>query len=142
MTPLVALILLNAASTWGMVGVIWFVQLVHYPLFAGYTGDGFRQAMLDHQRRTTWVVAPLMLTEGVTSAALLVLLSGWQVWLGVGCVAVWAFSTAAVQMPLHAQMVRDGFDPALVRLLVRSNWVRTTAWTLHGLVCASLLSHV
>ena len=28
-----ALLLLHAASTLAMTGVIWFVQMVHYPLF-------------------------------------------------------------------------------------------------------------
>jgi hypothetical protein len=31
---MVLLLLANAAATFFMVGVIWFVQVVHYPLFA------------------------------------------------------------------------------------------------------------
>lgn len=135
-----ALLLANAASTWAMVGAIWFVQLVHYPLFAAYTGDGFRASMAEHQRRTFRVVFPLMLTELVTSLALLAVVPGWRPWAGAACVGVWGFSTVLVQVPLHQRLERDGFDPALTRQLVRSNRVRTAAWSLHGLLCGCMLT--
>ena len=50
---------LHAASTLSMVGLIWFVQVVHYPLFARVE-QGFIAYEQIHQQRTTWVVAPLM----------------------------------------------------------------------------------
>lgn len=135
-----ALLVTNAAATWAMVGVIWFVQLVHYPLFPAYAGDGFRAAMLAHQRRTGRVVAPLMLTEVVTSLVLPAVLPGWLPWAGVGLVGVWAVSTAVVQTPLHGRLERDGFDAAVARRLVRTNWLRTVAWTLHALLCGWMLA--
>lgn len=136
------LVLLNAVATWAMVGVIWFVQLVHYPLFAAYAGDGFGRAMADHQRRTFWVVFPLMMTELVTSLALLAT-PGWLPWVGAACVGVWGFSTVLVQVPLHGRLGRDGFDPPTARWLVQTNWVRTAAWSLHGGLCGWLVaSHV
>ena len=94
-----ALLLANAAATWAMVGVIWFVQLVHYPLFAAHAGDGFRAVMAEHQRRTFRVVFPLMLTELVTSLGLPAVIPGWWPWAGVGLVGVWGFSTVLVQVP-------------------------------------------
>jgi hypothetical protein len=136
------LLMVNAAATWGMVGVIWFVQLVHYPLFPAYAGDGFRRAMAEHQRRTFRVVFPLMLTEAVTSLVAAVMLPGWPTWAGLACVGVWGVSTGLLQVPLHGWLERDGFDPALARRLVRTNWVRTAAWTLHGLLCGWLLTYV
>lgn len=135
-----ALLLANAAATWAMVGVIWFVQLVHYPLFAAYAGGDFRATMAAHQRRTGWVVAPLMVAELVTTLALLAVTPGWPTAAGAVCVGVWGLSTAVVQVPLHGRLARDGFDPAVVRRLVRTNWVRTAAWTAHGLACAVLLA--
>jgi hypothetical protein len=135
-----ALLLANAAATWGMVGVIWFVQLVHYPLFPGYAGGDFRAVMADHQRQTFRVVFPLMLTELVTSVALLAVAPGWLTAAGVGCVAVWGVSTVVVQIPLHERLERDGFETGVARRLVRANWLRTAAWTAHGGVCAGLLA--
>ena len=64
-------LLLQVAATLCMVGLIWFVQIVHYPLLAQVGRDGFRRYEMDHQRLTTWVVAPLMLTE-LTTAFLMI----------------------------------------------------------------------
>ena len=58
------ILLLQAASTLAMVGLIWFVQIVHYPLFAQVGREGFSGYEQAHQNRTTFVVAPLMLVEG------------------------------------------------------------------------------
>jgi hypothetical protein len=61
-------------------------------------------------------------------------------WLVVGLVllaGIW-LSTALVQAPIHGRLAR-GFDPALHRRLVRSNWVRTGLWTMRGLVAAILV---
>ncbi len=61
----------QVASTLTMFGVIWFVQVVHYPLFARVGADGFAHYASLHATRTTWVVAPPMLVELATSVALL-----------------------------------------------------------------------
>ena len=66
-----AVLLLQFFSTIAMVGLVWFVQVVHYPLMERVGKDEFCRYERDHQTRTTMVVAPLMLTEAVT--ALLVL---------------------------------------------------------------------
>jgi hypothetical protein len=68
----------------------------------------------------------------------------WLLWAGLreawflaalpGVVVVWA-STALVQVPLHERL-RGGFDAAVVERLVRSNWVRTVAWSARGVLVA------
>jgi hypothetical protein len=53
-----------------MTGLIWFVQVVHYPLFARVGGDGYREYQIEHMRRTGWVVGPAMLAELGSGVAL------------------------------------------------------------------------
>lgn len=141
------LLILQLVSTLGMVGVIWFVQVVHYPLFGKVGISGFRDYEQDHQRRTTLVVAPLMLIEAVTAVALL--------WLrpdsippslaaaGLGLVALLWASTFLWQVPAHERLAKT-FDSATHRNLVRSNWLRTLAWSARGVLvcwmCLRLLS--
>lgn len=60
-------ILFNAASTLMMTGVIWFVQVVHYPLFAEVGRAEFAQYEASHSGLTTLIVAPLMLVELITA---------------------------------------------------------------------------
>ena len=55
------ILLIQAAATLAMVGLIWFVQIVHYPLMAQVGRDSFAHYEASHTARTTWVVAPLML---------------------------------------------------------------------------------
>jgi len=115
-----------------MVGLIWFVQVVHYPLLAQVGRDEFVEYERRHQQRTTWVVAGPMLGEAATAVALAVnepaLLRSAPYSTALALLPIIWLSTALLQMPLHAALSR-GFDPALVRRLVRSNWIRTIAWT-------------
>jgi len=52
------LLVAHAAATLVMVGVIWFVQVVHYPLMARVSASEFAAYEREHQNRTTFVVAP------------------------------------------------------------------------------------
>ncbi len=142
MTLLHATLLVHGASTLAMVGVIWFVQVVHYPMFALVGEEVFRRYEGVHQRRTTLVVAPLMLVELGSAIGLLVLLGHdvrlWLSWLGLGLLGVVWLSTALVQVPLHRRL-EAGFNGTLVRRLVVTNWVRTIAWSARGVVALALL---
>jgi hypothetical protein len=139
-----ALLIANAAATWLMCGVIWFVQLVHYPLFRAYDRAAFRAIMLAHQAATQRVVAPAMFVELGTAVALLAWppagVHAWVPWLGAVLLGVWGLATVLVMVPLHERLAREGFDAALHRRLVRWNWVRTAAWSARGAVCAAMLA--
>ena len=47
---------INLACTLYMVGLIWFVQVVHYPLMAKVGVQGYETYQQAHMRLTTWVV--------------------------------------------------------------------------------------
>ena len=130
-----AVLLVHAAATLYMVGLIWFVQIVHYPLFAAIPEERFAEYARRHADRTRWVVGPPMLVEGATAVWLVWArpepVPGWVVWAGLALAAVNWVSTAAVQIPCHTQLAH-GFAPAVHRRLVLTNWVRTAAWTARG----------
>jgi hypothetical protein len=132
------LLLVHAAVTLAMWGVILMVQLVHYPLFRLVGEKDYVEYQAEHMRRITWIVAPLMATELVTAGLLVwappAAVSEWTVWTGLALVLwIWG-TTGLVQVPLHSRLT-DGFDAAAHRRLVRTNWLRTLAWTLRvGLV--------
>ena len=134
----VRLILLShAGATWYMTGLIWFVQVVHYPLFRGVGSSDFAMYEQRHTGLTSWVVGPPMLIEGATAVSLFWLcpsgIPTWQVWLGVALLAVVWLSTALVQVPCH-NLLSKGFDVAVHERLVATNWVRTIAWSSRGLL--------
>jgi hypothetical protein len=127
------LLMAQAIASGAMCGVIWFVQVVHYPLFARADGPASADYARENQHRTGSVVIPFMLVEGLTAAAI-----AWRppagvprslAIAGVALVAVLWLSTALVQMPLHARLAGEGHSPAVVARLVRSNWLRTALWS-------------
>lgn len=136
-------LLLHGAATLAMVGLIWFVQIVHYPLFAQVGREQFAQYEWLHQARTAQVVGPLMLTEALT--ATLLLLSDLTpparnlAWIGMALLVVIWLSTVLLQVPLHRRLAA-GYDSRSAARLVSSNWLRTIAWTLRGFIAMSLLS--
>ena len=128
-------VLLQAAATLPLVGLIWTIQLVHYPLFDGVAPDRFVAYERRHTKRITIVVAPLMLAEVAASAWLLfdvpAGVPAW--WCGAGAamtLGLW-LSTYFLQVPLHGRL-GERFDAADHRRLVRTNWLRTVLWTLRG----------
>jgi len=137
------ILLVHAGATWFMVGLIWFVQIVHYPLFAAVGEDRWIAYEARHQRRTTIVVIPVMLVELIT-AVMLAVGAGVErapailAWNGIVLLAIIWGSTFAVQVPLHARLARQ-HAPRTVRTLVLTNWVRTFAWSARGGLALALL---
>jgi hypothetical protein len=134
----------HALSTWFMVGLIWFVQIVHYPLFAAVPEPDRIAYARQHARRTTWVVAPVMSVEALASLWLAAqppphLAGSWLPLAGAALTVVVWLSTALVQVPLHDRLGAGG-GREVVEWLVRTNWLRTLAWTGRGAIAASMLA--
>jgi hypothetical protein len=132
------LLIVHAAATLLMLGVILVVQLVHYPLFQYVRPDDYDAFQAAHMRRITWIVGPAMTTELGTAGLLAWApppgVPAWAAWTGLGLVLfIWAV-TGLVQVPLHTRLT-NGFDAAAHRRLVTTNWLRTGTWILRaGLV--------
>jgi hypothetical protein len=129
------LLLLQLAATLYLVGLVWFVQWVHYPLFAGVGSEAFPAYEMAHMARTGPVVGPPMLVEAASAVALVALrpagIPVFAPWLGVALLAVIWLSTLLLQVPRHRELAA-GFDRTAHRRLVATNWVRTLAWSLRG----------
>ena len=134
--------LVHAASTWALVGLIWIVQLVLYPSFS-LVGDREIAAYHEaHCRRISWVVAPLM---GLELATLLFLLvdpppgASTLLWSGAALLILAWLCIAFASVPLHARLVGSGRVAAQARL-VATNWIRTVAWSLRGVLVLFLVA--
>lgn len=129
------ILLTNLAATLYLVGLIWCIQLVHYPLFAQVGQAGFAAYECAHSSLITLAVGPPMLLEAATTALLLVYrpviipLSATLVG-ALLLAAIW-LSTMFLQVPQHNRLAA-GFDDAAHQFLVRSSWLRTVAWSLRG----------
>ena len=136
-------LVLNIVSTLFMTGLIWFVQVVHYPLFNGVGAAGFSDYETRHADLTTYVVIMPMFVELIT-AVLLVwrrpdFIGNWEAWVALALVGVIWGSTALLQVPQH-NVLAAGFNDTAHQLLVTSNWLRTIAWTLRAVLVTWWLS--
>jgi hypothetical protein len=115
----------GACSACAMAGIIWYVQLVHYPLFAEVGADTWFTYHADHERRTGWVVAPLMVVE-LGSAAAIVIVGGHGALAVAGLLlaaSTWVV-TFTLAVPLHRRL-NVAREPATLERLVNFNWLRT-----------------
>lgn len=126
----------------GMFGVIWMVQVVHYPLMRFVSAERFTRFETAHRVRISWVVGPLMAVEGVCVLAFLFAppagLAWWLPWAGAAAEAVAIGTTVFVSAPLHERL-NAHFDQASLDRLVATNWVRTFAWTARAGVAIAML---
>lgn len=132
---------IHVMATWYMVGVIWFVQGVHYPLMKQVGSENYAIYQAAHMRRTAWVVGPGMMVEGATGVWLLYVETSTMLWIGMGLLAVIWLSSVLLQVPKHNQLLQQ-FDEKHHRILVQTNWIRTVAWTMRGVLGFWMVWHV
>jgi hypothetical protein len=131
------LLTLHAAATLYMTGVIWFVRIVHYPLFSRVGQPGFSEYARQHVRRTGRVGAGPMLAELASAVAVVWVVGGLLAWIGMALISVIWMSTWLWQVPAHRRL-DAGFDAAVHRRLTRTNRVRTAAWTARSAIAVAL----
>ena len=128
-------LLLQLGTTLPLVGLIWLVQIVSYPLFARVGAAEFSAYHAAHARLITFVVGPLMVGELIGAIAGAFFgdraLPPEAAWLGAAlAVATWLL-TALVSVPKH-DLLATGFDQRAFATLLTTNWFRTAAWTARG----------
>jgi hypothetical protein len=136
------LILLNFAVAAYLTGLIWTVQVVHYPSFGLVPKADWVPFHAAHTRRMSYVVmAPMVLELGLAIwlawAGRAALPSGAG-WWSLGLVGlIWAV-TFFISVPFHNRLEK-GFDYIAIDGLTRTNWIRTLAWTARAALLSGLL---
>ena len=117
------------AVDFGLVVLIWLVQLIIYPGFRYYSPAELAVWHPKYSNLITLVVGPLMLAQ--------VGLVGWDVlnrfsWLAIASavlVGLMWVSTAFQAIPIHNAIAGGDASPETLARLVSVNWVRTVGWT-------------
>jgi hypothetical protein len=138
----VLVVVAHAVATLVLVGIIWTIQVVHYPLFAAVGAEAFVAYEAAHATRITALIAVPWAVQGLTTAALVVAPPAgaprWLVWVAALLAAAPVLVTVTMSVPAHERLA-GGFDAAAHARLVGTNWLRTAAWTAHGAVATVLL---
>lgn len=137
------LFFINLITTAIMVGLIWTIQLVHYPFFHRVDRISFNLHMDAHRKKISYIVIPVMLPELGSAFGLAFLESRFQTEFIAGFIIlllIW-ISTAFLQVPSHSKLA-NGYSESVVSKLVRLNWVRTTLWSIRLLLLIYILSQL
>lgn len=134
MTDLI--LILQILSCFFLTGLIWTIQVVHYPSFAFVTNQ-FSKFHIFHSTRISFVVIPMMLIELLTAIYLVWISPSAFAMNACGVVLVW-MSTFFLSVPIHNQL-SDKQNTDLIRKLILTNWPRTILWTLRSLFWAYYL---
>lgn len=120
----------NIAVSWGLLILIWLVQIIIYPGFQRISDDDFAGYHRWYVKRISSVVLPLMIAE-LTLTIFWVRTDGYaisSVFAGLLVLIVW-LSTFMLQVPIHNQL-KKGKNGMQIQRLVITNWIRTAAWSL------------
>jgi hypothetical protein len=123
--------LIHTAVTLFMVGVITYVQFVHYPMFRHWPTDRFGAIEAEHQRRTRNVVLVPMTLELLTGALVCRDFKSWWDASALLLLPIWMM-TFAVLVPLHERLRINGRDDATLRALAHWNLLRMLLWWIRG----------
>tara|TARA_R100001143_G_scaffold44720_1_gene40085 strand:+ start:2095 stop:2532 length:438 start_codon:yes stop_codon:yes gene_type:complete len=138
-----SILLVNIFSSFFMCGVIWLVQLVHYPFFFRADRTQFTEHIRFHGFRISFIVLPVMTLELISSILLTIYAPDFQALHLIGLIVVlliWV-STFLLQVPQHAKLV-DKFDENAILKLVRTNWIRTILWSIKSGLALYLIASI
>ena len=127
---------IHIVSTSIMVGVIWIMQLVHYPSFSFINIEDYKSFQEFHMKRISLVVIPAMTIELTSGILIFWIHQTNNIFFNVSLFClffIWSI-TAILFSKMH-QKLTLGYQILIVTKLVNLNWIRTISWTLRlGLV--------
>ena len=135
------LLSIHLLTTTLMTGVIWVIQLVHYPSFHYVDREHFSAFETFHSKQISKIVIPLMLLELVSGIGLLYYLKKSQSLLLINLLlltATW-LTTFAFSARYHG-ILTSGFSEKHIFKLIHTNWIRTLLWSIRTIIILSLFS--
>ena len=132
------IVFINLISTLLLTGLIWTIQLVHYPSFKYVSEEKFSVFMEFHMKNITYLVGPLMLIEIIVSANLFSLAIDKLIIINLLIVTLIWLSTLFLSIPCHNKL-KDGYQLQTIKKLTLTNWPRTILWSLKSYVSVLVL---
>lgn len=129
---------IHLLSTWFMIGLVWFVQCVHYPLLRDLPPEIVPTYQKAHVRRTSPMIPIVMIGEAVSGLMLVFPAFSAIAIANLGLlVGVW-LTTFALIVPVHGRLCRQ-HETALVTRLLRLNLLRSLLWLAHGFTALAMV---
>lgn len=123
------LLIFQLVSCSFMTGLIWTIQILHYPAFSLIPTDEFKKFHAAHSRNITFIVLPAMLLELMTAVLLILKFPEIRIfWMNMILVLLIWLSTFFLSVPCHNSLTASQ-DQEVIKRLVLTNWVRTILWS-------------
>ena len=124
---------IHLAVSWGLLLLIWLVQVIIYPGFHRIPSGDFIGFHRWYVLRISRFVLPLMAAELVMTTTWLLGANALVPAISALLVAIVWLSTLLLQVPIHNRL-KSGKDEMLIRRLVATNWIRTISWSMKALL--------
>jgi hypothetical protein len=139
------LLLLWSALVYWVLGQIWLVQIVIYPLFAKV---GEAEYVAYHRFYSRRIPLPIII-PGFASFLLPAALAyfgpaipGWMSAANIAAGIVGLLVTVLLEIPRHNRLEKGGRNETTIAELIRYNWPRTASITAQAVVTLLMLIHV
>ena len=113
----------------GLVVVLWLVQLVIYPGFLAVREDALIRWHGRYTFRVSFIIMPLMLAQLGLHVWAVARIGGWANSLALWLVGICWTLTFVVSVPLHRRISQGEGKVTTLRRLIATNWPRTFCWT-------------
>lgn len=121
-----------------MCGLIWLVQIVHYPSFKYISSTEFKDFQKFHMRSISYIVMPIMISELVIAVSLLLKNPSKLLWVNFGLLLLTWIFTFILSVPVHKEL-NDGKSIHLIKTLILTNWPRTILWSIRSILVSWIL---
>ena len=135
-----SMLLIHLLSTALMVGIIWVIQIVHYPSFHYIDKSRYVSFQNFHMNKISYIVIPVMSIEAISG--IILLYDDQTVLFIISLIillVIWTLTAFYFTRTHH--LLAKGYKKEIIRKLVQLNWVRTGLWTLRLVILITYLDN-
>ncbi len=121
---------LRLGIDFGLVVLIWMIQLIVYPSFLHYTTTNLIKWHRKYTPLIGYIVGPLMLLQlGISIYQISIEITYYNVISVLFISIIWAL-TFFKFVPIHNNISKGRISKSMLVSLVQKNWTRTILWTI------------
>ena len=126
-----SMLFLHILSTAIMVGIIWVIQIVHYPSFHYIDKNRYVSFQNFHMNKISYIIVPIMAVELFSGLGILFIIQEQQISFYVSfalLILIWMI-TGLLFTKYHSDLSKK-YNEETILQLIRFNWIRTLFWTI------------
>ena len=122
--------LIQLLSDFGLVVLIFIVQLIIYPAFRFYEKQNLNKWHTIYTQRIALLVIPLMFAQLGLGLFLIVTAFSLMTLVSLVLISSMWILTFVLFVPYHSQIANETYNTSTLQNLVNYNWLRTIGWSL------------